>query len=680
MSILKDNDWIRQSFMLPAGSISDVDAVRRTMKDASIKFTDSSLGGNFAINPPPQFTPTADLVVDGKYINTIGGGQGRYYSEAIDNNSTLIHMRFGVPKYNSLTNFFGTFYSSQAASLANTGRGNGIIFNVFKALGHVVAIPFAPFILANKMINYFMSKPLSKFYYLKPTMPLYWNAVQTIVNSLAVNMGLARAVSSPSEQELYHNETNFGKDDVSSYIANMSKGAFDFWTEGGTIDILKVANRAQILANEQRNAIAEAFENAETNSDLSAALLEYIDTPERLEIKKEFESHTDYRDSYLKLVSSTWDADTAIEADRLGSTTDNDSTGTSFWLANRIGDTIESIGSQAEAFATFTKAEFQDGSQFVTFRVDNPGTVNESFSNSTKESGIASALNSATSTGRAARFNFADGNTGIGFIDAVTSAARDAVNGLIEGVQLSGLTAFTGSAFADVPKTWDGSTANLPRADYTIELRSWAGNKLSRFTNLYVPLAMLLAGALPLSTGKQSYTSPFICELYSQGRNQIRTGMIESLSITRGSGNIGWTADGEPLGIDVTFSVVDMSTIMHVPIHTGIDASETVPTAVAAAAAAITGGAYGVVAGASAIVDLATKGMFDDDNTFTDYMDILGGLSLSDQVYPWRKLKIRAAKRMTDIDTWASSANAANFLMGVPLARTLSGIAVGTSK
>ena len=690
MKKLQDNEWIRQSFMLPAGSISDIDAVRRTMKDASVKFTDSSLGGNFAVNPPPQFTQWADLPVKSKFLSNnngvVGSGMGRYYSEAIDNNANLVHMRFGVPKFNSLTAFFGGFYNPHAASLANTGRGNGVIYTLAKAVGHVVTIPFQPFILANRVVNFLLQKPLSKYYYLKPTMVLYWNAVQTIVNALAVNMGLARNASTPDEKELYANEPHLTPEDLKPYIAAMSKGSMDFWTEGGTIDILKVVNRAQIMANEQRKEVRRILEEEGSNEELSRKLLEYMNKGQTLKNTPDL-SFNDYRDTYYALMDSAYDEESSEgpTADRLGTIeTGTKEDGTlktfAFWLGDKLGKAVDGVVESASALASFMEAEFQDGSQFVTFRVDNPGTFNESFSNSTKESGIASTVNSASSAGRSARFNFADGNTGVLPIDAVIEAGRNALTGLADGVALSGLTAFTGAAFADIPKTWDGSTANLPRADYTIELRSPYGNKLSRFMNLYVPLAMLLAGSLPLSTGKQSYTSPFICELYAQGKNQIRLGMIESLSITRGSGNIGWTPEGEPLGIDVSFSVVDLSTIMHVPIHTGNDLGEAVSLTAGALATAATGGGYALAAAASTVVNLATKGMFDDDNAFTDYMAVLGGLSLTDQVYSWRRLKIAAAKRATDFDTWTSVANVANFMMGVPPARLLSGFAVGMGK
>ncbi|MCM2248804.1 hypothetical protein, partial [Klebsiella pneumoniae] len=76
----------------------------------------------------------------------------------------------------------------------------------------------------------------------------------------------------------------------------------------------------------------------------------------------------------------------------------------------------------------------------------------------------------------------------------------------------------------------------------------------------------ILAGALPLSNGKQTYGQPFLCEMYSRGRQNIRLGMIESVQISRGVGNMGWRPDGKMLACDVTITVKDLSKVMHMPV------------------------------------------------------------------------------------------------------------------
>lgn len=62
------------------------------------------------------------------------------------------------------------------------------------------------------------------------------------------------------------------------------------------------------------------------------------------------------------------------------------------------------------SFIEFAEAEIRDGSQFATFRVNHTGDIGESFSNSAGESQMASKLNGMSSSARAARFSFADGN------------------------------------------------------------------------------------------------------------------------------------------------------------------------------------------------------------------------------------------------------------------------------
>jgi hypothetical protein len=133
------------------------------------------------------------------------------------------------------------------------------------------------------------------------------------------------------------------------------------------------------------------------------------------------------------------------------------------------------------------------------------------------------------------------------------------------------------------------------------------GNPISQLLNLYIPLSMLLAGALPLATGKQSYTSPFLCQLFDKGRCQTRLGIIDSLSITRGTGNLGFDNEGHAMAIDITFTVKDLSSIMYMPIAEGFSLNP-------------------------------LNGIFDDDTVFSDYMAVISGMSLNDQTYRMRKL------------------------------------------
>jgi hypothetical protein len=283
----------------------------------------------------------------------------------------------------------------------------------------------------------------------------------------------------------------------------------------------------------------------------------------------------------------------------------------------------------------------------------------------------------------------------VGTAGALVSGAlkgiKDLISGIGTGIGLSGLGQLAGGGFVDIPKHWDSSTASLPQSSYTIHLEAPYNNPISRLINIYTPLAMLLAGSLPLSTGKQSYTSPMICEFFDRGRMQSRLAIVNSLSITRGTASTGFTNDGLALGFDVTIGFTDLSSIVHMPLSASFnnifqDAGDSVGTVVGGVAGAVAGTvaagpAGGVIAAAGgaaagsaagtaigAVVDSAAGvissigSIFDDDTVFNDYLAVLASMSMKDQIYGFRKLKARFTRVMTDWDNWFSVAHYASVM------------------
>jgi hypothetical protein len=186
-------------------------------------------------------------------------------------------------------------------------------------------------------------------------------------------------------------------------------------------------------------------------------------------------------------------------------------------------------------WAKHTLAINKDAADFVTFRVDHTGSVEESFQSSTGETDIAQKFNSASAQGRAAKFSLFGGNIDGGPLDAVKNGLSSIIEGGISGIPFIGSTimpalkAGAGAAYADIPEYWQNSSASMPRMSYTMQLVAPYGNPLSQMINIYIPLCMILAGALPLSTGKQSYTSPFLCQVFDQGRCQNRYSIINEV-------------------------------------------------------------------------------------------------------------------------------------------------------
>ena len=632
----KDTEWLRRSFMVPIRAATHQYELREVLNGAAFKFTDTTPGGSFAINPPPQFTLLADRPVKGLMMpkGRYGGEMGRYYSEALDDNGTLVHMRFGVPQFNSLTNFFINAYNHKTSIMVRTGRSSASFYQLGRIFGFVVTLPFQPILWVGRALNFFSGKQASRYYYSKPAMPMYWSAVATMVNAIGVNMGqIGRAMSKEERDQLDDGDPVDG-DTFGRYGEILP----EIYRDDGGIDVYAMSTRAQRMAHRRRLKLQGLLRKHGSEEELGRALADY-----RREMDQEPTGRTleEAIESYHGAEVNSFNA---IVDDKAK---EEDPTGRSANERNSTGDEFDEL--TKTDFVDHLTAELQDGASWITLRVDDPGPVSESFSNTVEESEIASKINSMSASARSTRFSFAEGNIAdnllINTIGDAVKAVRDVVQGGLSSVGLDGLNVLAGSAYIDIPKMWSDSTANLPTASYTMELRSPYGNRLSRLQNLYIPLAMILAAALPLSTGKQSYTSPFLVELYCKGRNQTRLGMIDSLSITRGTGNLGFNQQKEPLAIDVSFSVIDLSTIMHMPVSPHLS--------------------LGNIA-----KDLV--GNFDDDNLYTDYLAVLGSMSLADQVYGMNRQRNRRMRGMANWEQWKSSAHHANWLLGGTTGRVLS--------
>lgn len=651
-SFILDREWAKQAFLINDAKLENTyDVKNRYWSSASAKFTDSRIGGNLGINSRPQFTRYADIRVKGRLQgrnettvgNTSGNlGMGRYYSEAIDDPAQTIYMRFGVPQFNGIVNFLSQAFDPSMVSLAKTGRDPGVLYNIGKVAGTVasfVAFPaIAITIYAGKFISSFFTRPTSKYYTLKPTMHLYWNTVEQLVNALAVNRGLLPKVLNSEEQQKVGNTFKLDQ----AHLSEMHNLFPDFIGPQNHINVYGIANRAQRLANKLFAQDYAKLENG-TSTDYTGLV----------------QTNTDGGDHPTAI--SNEDNEPTLSA-MLNNvlmfgyykTSEDEVTAERLELDPRI-DPSDPKAQQRTDPSFFQEivqsydAEVRDGSQYAVFKVDHTGSVSEAFGNSVGESDLSRKLNEVSSTARQARFTFSDGNllegTMLSGVGAVIGGVTSLAEGLLDGVTFGMYGAvknFLGAGYVDIPKYWQSSSATLPRSNYTMTLISPYGNVISHVQNIYIPLCMLLAGALPLSTGKQSYTSPFLCQIFDRGRAQCRLGMIESLSLTRGTSNLPYDLKGNALAIDVSFSVVDLSSIMHMPVSTG------------------SLNPLGIIADAAG---LGAKNMtLDEDNILMDYLAVLAGQDMYTQVYPMTKAKLNLAKRIMSTQKLTSPAYWAAFL------------------
>lgn len=705
-----DKDWVRTSFMLShvpnrptQGLMSKEDKKWLYFTTASEKFVTTGLGGNFILNPPPKYTRYADIPT-GIWVDHVvndlnvkqnhpardrrwAGGLGRYYSESIDDNAFMLHMRFGVPHYKGLVTFFTGFYDIDASRLARDGTAS--MANLAgRLVGTIVALPFLPIILAYKAAKLFLSTPSTKYYTSKPTMPLYWNRVNMIANTIAINKGLfpkGKLLFGLGEGGDKNIHTELGLETVETTKENY-RGQYEqmrkmvpHWFKGGVdsgVDIQAIVGTPAAAQKARDAQLTKLMESAKTPKEMQQKYENYINkygadrslrsssidnylkayfesklgNPD-LQAIDPYEANTRDRLENVDavLAAGDWDEGGADVSEGAGGSADGviASEGGSGGFGSTAGDELARAYAEEDGllYPVLTKKTDEEGNsmyerspvnlndplimditdkryendlQWLVLKVDAVDNVSESFSNSTAQSEIQQRLNTLSSGNQSARFSLSDFNTGFKGIDAVIKMVKDTVSGVASGLQLDGLVSLTGTGFVDIPERWDSSTADFPSASYSLQLRAPYGNLLSQFINIDVPLACLLAAALPISHGNQSFGSPFLCEMYIQGKNVIRLGMISSLSITRGTGNLGWAPDGSTIGVDVSFTIKDLSTVMHAPID---------------------------VALGNPLDPLG--GLMPRDSAFHDYMAVLGNMSVFSMTTNLDRIRMLVAAKKT---------------------------------
>lgn len=722
--MITDSSWVRQGNLLPRNAFNAEDTYYRNYTSAYYKFTDTTLGGNFAINCPPQFCDNADPVaprfmdlLDREKDMPYSPGMGRWYSEKIDDPANLLHIRFGIPVYNSLTTFFGNFYNADESRLVRTGRSWSIGSFVGKALGWAFSIRLLPFILIGSTLRFFAGTTSTRFMYLKPMMGTYWKYVNDFANTVAANMELTANASSTFmrfAEQSGMTPGNSGKLDyekVKAAAEDAFKIADDerdmyakllpdiYKTKDGKgnvltgIDIYSVSTRAQRLANafnEGVNRIAQANQgkgngvissirkwmNGGAVSDIkSNSTITYATTEDFLnayyngvdgQLNPNLQAAADGsgEEGALTTVSTPAQANTSPEANpenKEGTAPADQAAaqaqggGEQSLLVSSyetVADYFGSIADVDSAYATFKGAQ-RDGSMWATFRIDGRPSVSESFSNSARESSMASLFNSTSSSNRNMRNAFADGNVAnIPGLETVVNFVKDAASSFAQTMQVAGLGALAGNAFVDVPKHYDESSASFQEMSFDLQLRAPYGNDLSRFQCEILPAIMLLVGGLPRSTGTQSYNSPFLCEWYCRGRGQCRLGMIKDISVTRGVTNAPWSADGKYRGVDIRVTIMDLSSVMHMPMNE--------------------------VSGWQVIDPTSwNKLLFPQDSSFSDYTAVLASCGLSEQVYKMEKLKRNWYANMSSFDKWFSVSSRVNALFDGNRGMILSALSKG---
>lgn len=209
----------------------------------------------------------------------------------------------------------------------------------------------------------------------------------------------------------------------------------------------------------------------------------------------------------------------------------------------------------------------------LAFYADAGTSVDDSFSNETTQSTLANGIDSLSDSGR--ELNFLVGNIsaqaglkldklfGTGNPQDIINNAKSTIdnilptNNVISNILGKATTILAGGRIV-FPEIWSDSSFSRSYS-CSMKLISPAGDKMSVYLNILVPIYHLLGFTLPRQsegTG-QAYFSPFLVRAYYKSIFNVDMGIIPGLSITKGDEGE-WTIDGLPTVANVNFEIKDL--------------------------------------------------------------------------------------------------------------------------
>ena len=706
-----DKDWVRELFVVGQDQLDGLSLDERNWSSSDYKFNDTGMGGSIVINPLPQPSPWTDPITNPVLIKYNKDGMGQYFSETFDDNYRVVTFRFGTMAFTSFLGFLFNMYHPGAAALVNKGRVHEIIFQIGRIIGFgasLVAWPLHAMALLGQAVSFMIRKPTSRYAYLKPGMTQYWGAAQTLLNHFMVNLGLAAntkdwrdySASDGKVEEYYSLDKEdriaaanafpdlYGQNSIQKHILD---------SPGSYLDIISVANRGQRLAIKRREIVEQFIDSKSSNllgmledmyrgqkSRAGASLAKLYSLWKNASIYDPSSSTGGVVGSSIGIGLGSQAQDQAPTTDENGNVVTppapppppegglNPPTAVSNDSAD--SPSINELNENSPGLKEYFLAEMEEGSAFVSFRVDDTGPVSESFSNSYRASELAEKINSTAASARSTYFNLAGGNLGdnavMNIMESIVGGLKSLAEGVVTGIGLEGLLIAGGGGMVTMPKYWESSEVTLPKASYSFTLTSRYANRRSALQDIYMPLACILAGAMSQAVGKHAYSAPFYCEFYDRGRMQSRFAAIDSLTITRGDGTVGFTPEGLLMSCTVSFTLVAMEEHVSMPLSEKFSLTESLVTLLGATM--ITGDVTKAALGG--LSTQIARGLFDDDNQLLDWLAVLTGMSLNEQYYIGAKLRRRVRQRQLDVNAAFSTPSFASYLSETTVGSVLSAL------
>lgn len=614
------------------------------------------------------------------------------YKELYDDNVTTLTLVAGVPQFAGLLSFLTNMFDPEAAIMANKGRTPSAAFYIGQAAGAIAFWPMQLFSISLQFLQFLSESPKNSFYTVKPAMGSYIMAANGVLNDFMVKLGYINPVLPKTNLEQTDPLHGLKPDyDNSNVIQGLDKLFPDCINDDGTIDLMRLVMRGtrkyRYLINKLAEVDNEAIRTADQKHERLKQLVEQTQfngnvisgNPTSEYVEREMGTVGKYRENegaFTETESSYLNANAAENPDNssIGATT----TGTEDGGTTSLQAMINKISSQSygtnpaeppikpqpaspsasQQAAAGTDGYYRDdvdnrswlgnigdliqtalygGLDAVTFRVENGGSVTDTFSSSMTKSPLADKFNSMVKATNDFKFDLAGGQTGIGIIDSVIQRVTEFGQGALAGTVVGNIPlALANNAYIKVPDHWESSSVNLHRETFTITSRCNYAHPYEQITKIWILMALVLPLVAGFSTGGSSYTSPFMVRAFSKSKTFIRTGMIESARFTLGEGDRGWTRDRKPLNLRIDLEIVDLDPMVSVPIKRGMTLLDmTNPAA-------------------------ALKRMMSDDTAYNNYLARLTGMDYLDTVLKYSRLNRMLTTASLDMKQSFRAANIAS--------------------
>lgn len=476
-------------------------------------FGDASIFGNDVMNPYAGFCRDDDICRDmyqyskdtpkesashGQPQHNVFG-LGRVYAEKFDHRQQVVYFQFGIPKYRNLQSFI---YGASDATISDANE-----------LGEVDMI--------QKISKWLISTV--KFAFELPFMPLEfgWRFLTnpSMVNDVKIT-------------EYFYFDPRMGLyfDHVNSILAVLAVNMGIYWPDKETEQL----RESMPLIIRNGPDIKKILSFRSSRYDVSAEAV----TDKEKWIEKEAKKEP-------------------------GEVTITQQEGSI--------EHIHTVKTMGEGFWKAVGTTLLDANQFIAFRLEKGSdNASETFSNTLQESQLQQRLNEAVSAQRSIdRSLSAQSGGALAWVTEQVSrfnAFKKNIAALFSGSSagVGQFVAYTaaGNGYYDLPQMWAGS--NYTRSvSINIRLRAkTGGDPVSIFTSIMVPLSCLMAAAMPRAGGNASYVSPFILRAWCRGMFNIPAGIVQSLSISRGDSEYGWSITKQPTVVSVSMQIADLSPIL----------------------------------------------------------------------------------------------------------------------